>query len=264
MVVKYFAQIDFDLFSEPVFRSLSSNDVRFIYLTAHCSKLSNYVGLFRYPKEIWGYDANVKPVEIDAAIVELERCGLVEYDISTQTLRLVGWFKNLYGPANGNQMKSHIKSFRGLSEVDPGMFCRTVAEFTVASFRKSIHWEPNSPEHSKIGDAFRPFLSTMFFRFGELFTQTLQAEIEESGREARSSIGAVFHLLPGVGDSPVKPFRNGSQTVSEQEKRIKDNKLEEKRKHAEGTIDLGKSGKPTAQAKNSRLAIEARKSQSWT
>lgn len=262
MAVKHYAQIDFDLFSEPVFRSLSSNDVRFIYLTAHCSKLSNYVGLFRYPKEVWSYDANVKPVEIDVAIVELESSGLVEYDMPTQTIRLVGWFKTLNAPANGNQMKGHIKSFRGLSEVDAGMFCRSVAEFTVASFRKSIHWEPNSPDHSKIGDAFRPFLSTMFFRFGDLFTDTLQAEISESGREARGSIEAIFHLLPGVGDSHVKPFRDSSQRVSEQEKITQNTKVEENRKYAETTINRGKLEMPTEQAINSKLAIEARKSQS--
>lgn len=69
MAVKHYAQIDFDLFSDPKFRKLSSNDVRFIYLTAHCSKLSNYLGLFRYPVEIWSYDANVKPVEVQAAIL---------------------------------------------------------------------------------------------------------------------------------------------------------------------------------------------------
>lgn len=262
MAVKYYAQIDFDLFSEPVFRNLSSNDVRFIYLTAHCSKLSNYLGLFRYPKEIWSYDANVKPVEIDVALAELEKSELVEYDVSTQTIRLVGWFKTLNAPVNGNQMKGHIKSFRGLSEVEAGMLCRSVAEFTVSSFGKAIHWELNSPEHIKIGEAFRPFLSTMFFRFGELFVQTLQVEIDESGREAQKLIESVFHLLPGAGESTVKPFRNGFARASEQEKRLEEKKTEEKRKHEKILIDRGKSRAASKQAKESKLAIEARKAQS--
>lgn len=262
MAVKYYAQIDFELFSEPVFRSLSSNDVRFIYLTAHCSKLSNYLGLFRYPREIWSYDANVKPVEIDVAIDELEKNGLVEYDDLTQTLRLVGWFRTLNAPANGNQMKGHIKSFRGLNDLDAGMYCRSVAEFTVSSFGKAIHWDLNSIEHKKIGEAFRPFLSTMFHRFGELFTDILQAEINGSGREAQRSIEAVFHLLPNFGEGSVKPFRNGSARVSEQEIKVDHNRLEQQKKHVEISDVRGRLGRASEPAKESRLAIEARKAQS--
>ncbi|MCK0119231.1 hypothetical protein MWU61_01665 [Loktanella sp. F6476L] len=262
MAVKYYAQIDFDLFSEPVFRNLSSNDVRFIYLTAHCSKLSNYLGLFRYPKEIWSYDANVKPVEIDVAIAELEDSGLVEYDAATQTIRLVDWFKTLNAPANGNQMKGHIKSFRGLSQVDEGMLCRSVADFTVSSFIKAVQWELTSPEHGKINEAFRPFLSSLYFRFGDLFSNTLQAEIDASGRETQRAIEAVFHLLPSIGTGEVKPFRKGCERVSQQEKKEEDRKTKNQRTNPAVTKDQRENSSVSKQAKESKLALEARQMQS--
>lgn len=159
-------------------------------------------------------------------------------------------------------MKGHIKSFRGLNEVDAGMYCRSVAEFTVSSFGKAIHWDQNSTEHRKIGEAFRPFLSTMFHRFGELFIDTLQAEIDQSGREAQNSIEAVFHLLPSFSDSAVKPFRNGSKRVSKHERRREHKKIEEQRKDEELPIAQGRLGKASDPAKESKLAIQARKAQS--
>lgn len=258
MAVKYYAQIDFDLFSDPKFRRLSSNDVRFIYLTAHCSKLSNYLGLFRYPVEVWSYDANVKPVEIRAAVIELQSAGLVEYDHDQQTLRLVGWFYSLNGPDNGNQMKGHIKSFLGLSRCAPEIYCRAVAEFTVASFALALHWDNESPEHRKVNDAFRAFLKPMYFKYGEEFCAVLANEINSFEKGAYAPIQAIFHLLPGDGPDRVKPFRKGFETVSKQEKKEEENKINHTKSNDAPVKKSRPEQRPTPQVLDSRLAKEAR------
>lgn len=262
MAVKYYAQIDFDLFSNPKFRALSSNDIRFIYLSAHCSKLSNYIGLFRYPIEIWSYDANVKPIEIEAAIAELQRCDLIEYDFDQQTLRLVGWFYSLNAPDNGNQMKGHIKSFQGLPFCPPEMFCRAAAEFTVSSFVQALNWEDTSAEHKKVYDAFRSFLKTLFYKYDDDFNTILMEEINHRGKVAYGSIQACYHMLPSDGLQIVKPFRKGLETVSKQEKREDEIKSNEKtidgNMHAVGLVQ----SRASYSVLNSHLAKEARKGNS--
>ncbi len=261
MAVKHYAQIEFDLFSDPKFRGLSSNDVRFIYLTAHCSKLSNYLGIFRYPIEIWSYDSNVKPAEIQAALSELEAKGLVEYDQDTQTLRLIGWFYTLNGPRNGNQMKGHIKSFLGLSRCDPEMLCRSVAEFTVSSFSAASLWENESPEHRKVNDAFRTFLKYLHFKFGTGFGEILENEINASGKDTFGAIQAVFHMLSSGGPSTVEPFRKGFETVSKQEMTGEENTKIQKKTNVVSDGKHVVSASPLSETMNSRLAIEARGSQ---
>ncbi|WP_298257569.1 hypothetical protein [uncultured Litoreibacter sp.] len=258
MAVKYYAQIDFDLFSDPKFRALSSNDVRFIYLTAQCSKLSNYIGLFRYPVEIWSYDANVKPIEIQAAITELQRCELIEYDHDHQALRLIGWFHSLNAPDNGNQMKGHMKSFQGLPAWPAEMFCRAIAEFTVSSFMQTLNWEDLSTEHKKAHSAFRAFLKMIFFKYGDGFNAILMDEINSRGKGAYSSIQACYQMLPSDGLQTVEPFRKGSETVSKQESKADDIKSNHKTLNPNASRKVISHSRPTASVLNSAIAKEAR------
>ncbi|WP_282091226.1 hypothetical protein [Epibacterium ulvae] len=259
MAVKYYAQIDFDLFSNPKYRALSSNDIRYIYLAAHCSKLSNYIGLFRYPVDIWSYDASAKPLEIEAAISELQRCDLIEYDFEYQTLRLVGWFSSLNAPNNGNQMKGHIKSFSGLPTCPPEMFCRAVSEFTVASFKQALSWEDLSPEHKKVHDAFRTFLKAQFFKYGDDFNLILMDEINKRGRVTFGAIQSCYQMLPSEGLHSVQPFRKGIETLSKQEKRKEEKTINQKTINVSPPRNSSVTDKPSSSALNSKIAKQARK-----
>lgn len=258
MAVKYYAQIDFDLFSDPRFRALSSNDVRFIYLTAQCSKLSNYIGLFRYPVEVWSYDANVKPLEVEAAIEELSACGLVDYDFEQQVLRLIGWFYSLYAPENGNQMKGHIKSFQGMSFCPAEMYCQAVSEFTVSSFVQTLQWDELSPEHRKVTQAFRAFLKATFFRYGDSFIDVLLDEVNRSGKSVYGVIQSCFQLLPDDGLEVVKPFRRGSETVLKQERTVDESKINQKNLDLDRRASKQNQPQPLATTVNSRIARDAR------
>ena len=262
MAVKYYAQIDFDLFSNPKYRALSSNDIRYIYLAAHCSKLSNYIGLFRYPVDIWSYDASAKSLEIEAAISELQRCGLIEYDFEYQTLRLVGWFNSLNAPNNGNQMKGHIKSFSGMPACPPEMFCRAVSEFTVSSFIQALSWEDLSPEHKKVHEAFRTFLKAQFFKYGDDFNLILMEEINKRGRVTFGAIQACYQMLPSEGLHVVEPFRKGIETLSKQENRKEEKIIDQKTLNVSSTRKIQPHEKPSSSAFNSTIARQARKERS--
>ena len=229
-------------------------------MTDHCSKFSNYIGLFRYPVDIWSYDACVKPIEIEAAILELRKSNLIEYDADQQTIRLVGWFYSLDAPDNGNQMKGHIKSFQGITFCPPEIFCCAAAEFTVSSFIQTSNWEATSPEHKKAYDAFRSFLKTQFFKYGDDFNTILMNEINSRGKIAYGSIQACYQMLPSDGLQTVEPFRKGFDTVSKQEKKGEENKSKNKNLDAPMQISKVSRAGASESVHNSSLVKEARKS----
>lgn len=259
MAVKYYAQIEFDLISDPRFRQLSTNDVRFVYLSAHCSRFSNYIGLFHYPAAIWSHDANVKEIELYASISELEMAGLLEYNSEQQAVRLSDWFYSLNAPQNGNQMKGHIKSYLGLKNCPPDMLSRSVAEFTVSSFSQVLQWEELSSEHGKVREAFRGFLKTMYFRLGDDFSVILMEEINRSGKATFTSIQSCFHLLPNDGLLAVQPFRKSLGTVPQQKNTLEDHTLSKKEGNAVAAIGQPTGPAPSVEAFNSPLSRAARK-----
>ena len=137
MASRSFVQISFSVFDNAKFRSLSSNDTRFLYLSLLANPFSNYIGLYHLRSDFIPNISHIDPGKINENLDELNQKHLIEYDRKTEFIRLVGWFDKLNGPSSASASKRMIRDFLELENIPKGLFERSSFEFL---FRLSINY----------------------------------------------------------------------------------------------------------------------------
>ncbi len=199
MPARTYAQIECSLKGSKKIRGLSSHKVRWVYLCAHLSDFATYTGVFRYPRPMWAYDAQLDPDGLDDAIAELIEAGLIDYDAEDDFIRIVGWFHKRSGPDNPNRVQSVIADLTGLSELPEAMLQKASAELVCASVKRSLRWTEDSGARSKLYKMLSAFLREVHLEIGDALIVALRSEMEASSAAVQSEIGAIFPPLTITG-----------------------------------------------------------------
>ncbi|MDA8746657.1 hypothetical protein N9M66_00420 [Litoreibacter sp.] len=150
--------------------------------------------MFRYPLSVWADDAALQVSKLEDCISELINVGLIEFDEDEQVVRIVAWFHKKNCPENASRMISLVGDYYASDDSDAGMFCRSVSEFIVGSIRRAQGWKSDSPDWPKLRECFTPFLRQSYQDYGDLFLNSLAAEVLAAGKAVRAEICSLFPL----------------------------------------------------------------------
>ena len=189
-----YAQIDCSLLHSRKYRRLNHLQ-KSAYTSAHLSLLGNFIGIFRYPKASWAYDADISHEEMDEAISAMQQVGLIQYDEDEGFVRIVDWFFKKNAPDNASTMIRMVKDFAELEAPD-AIFLASAAEFAVGSIKRALRWKPDSPDWPKLREAFKLFLKNIQGGFEDDFLQELKTCLEGQSNAVRAEISALLPTLP--------------------------------------------------------------------
>lgn len=216
MPSRTYAQISCSLKGSKKIRGLSSHKTRWAYTCVHLSDYCTYTGLFRYPQHVWAHDAQMTLEEISDSISELTESGLIEFDTEDDFIRIVGWFHKRSGPDNPNRVESIINDLSGMDDVDPVMFCNSVAELTASSVKRSLRWERDGIAQAKLYGSLKQFLSEVFQDHGDQFLSAMNDDLAGMSSTVGTEIRAIFPPPRSVGfEGFGKGYPNPSGTRDE-------------------------------------------------
>ena len=141
MTSRYFSQISFKLMNSPKVRKLSSNDIRYLYISLITNPFTTYIGIYQMRPDILTDFACLKAKQIEPSLIELINAGLIEYDFNSEMVRLIGWFDNVNGPANASVSIRMIKDFLDLEEESHSMLVQGGLEFLTQISKKYERWQ---------------------------------------------------------------------------------------------------------------------------
>ncbi|AGI66994.1 hypothetical protein OAN307_c13010 [Octadecabacter antarcticus 307] len=211
MTSRTYAQIECSLKSSKKVKGLTNHATLWAYLCAHLSDYSTYTGLFRYPLPMWAYDAQLEIPDLELAIAELTRAGLIDYDPEEQFIRIVGWFHKRSGPDNPNRVDSVIADLGGLDNVDDWIFCRTASELMVASVKRSLRWKQEAPGRAQLYASLKVFMAEVYQDHGDGFLEILCEELSSAPATVSLELKAIFPVLHALS---VEPVGKGSGRVT--------------------------------------------------
>lgn len=155
-----YTMIKGEVHMDPMVRSLGENfRARLAYLVIISSPSTPYNGYFYYPYELLKAHSGIDENSIPSAIALLSEAGLIEYDASTDFVRVVGWFYKFYMPDNADHLSKVIKDFLRDPLPRNAMSARCVAEFFVGAlvrakaFKRDRKNTANFYAHLQIGVA---------------------------------------------------------------------------------------------------------------
>ena len=202
MASRSFVQLSFRVLDNAKFRSLSSNDTRFLYLSLLANPFSNYIGLYHLRSDFIPNISHIDPGKINENLEELTQESLIEYDRQTEFIRLVGWFDKLNGPSSASASKRMIRDFLELENIPKGLFERSSLNFL---FRLSINYRNWKDRNSILGEA-----HTLFERLDALWDG--QSSIYQSQiflKEERYTQNCLKDLISEIKVSSLEPSSKG-------------------------------------------------------
>lgn len=196
MGIRPFAQINCSILGSQKLKKCDY-PTKWAYFCTLCSKVGNYMGVFKYPLAMWADDACMSADALRREISRLEGLDLIQCDDDEEIVRIIG-FHRQRTPENARHMISIMRDFR--NEVLEGPTCKTIwssaiAEFVVACFQRKQRWKTDSPEHALLVKEVEPFLHTVWDELGETFLEALASEMVEAGVAVQRELKGTFHVL---------------------------------------------------------------------
>ncbi len=190
-------------------KQLKSADVdavaKVAYLAAYTSKTSSYEGLFEYPLLVMADDINETPQRTRTAIERLIDRGLVEYDLTSEWIRLIGWNRSPNCPQNPSVALKRITDLVESGCPDVGMLCRTFAELAIKVFERSEGWNSRDEKYRRMYSALTDRVRQFNFDYDQEFHAALIVELSHYPRsvrhQTRMAIPTIDIELPADGRS---------------------------------------------------------------
>lgn len=115
------------------------------------SSLVTYTGHFHLPLPVFAHDSMIPQDELLAGLDDLSEVGLIEFDKTTEIVRLVGWFNERRTPENLNFLKCLVRIYEQDHLPRDEIMARSISELTLAVLRKSRKLKVNktNPEASR-------------------------------------------------------------------------------------------------------------------
>lgn len=145
-----FTMLSTDLRRDPKWRTLESHKVaRLAYLSFMTSSLISFTGHFHLPLAVFTYESMIPRQDLLDALKTLQGADLVEFDQTTEFVRIVGWFDQRRTPCNANRLKAALKNYKQPHLPTDAMTARSLAELSVAALIRSISFKADTEESRK-------------------------------------------------------------------------------------------------------------------
>lgn len=206
MARKDFAMISTTL---PYSRKYRAGSVlaKLVYNHLHISSSMNYLGVFRYQDVVLAHEIDITLDELEAALKELADNSLIELHKEYEVIRIIGWFHKANGATNASHASKLINDFCDLDIPECGAYFKAIAEFTVATLKRSLKWKRDA---ENLRADLKPLLLTLIRDHGEAFAIPMLDEIKQVGETLQFEIHSLIpNLLEYERDTLSTPCTTG-------------------------------------------------------
>lgn len=206
MARKDFAMISTSLPYSKKYRALPVL-AKLVYNHLHYSSAMNYLGVCQLQDVVLAHEIDIPVDDLNAALVQIAQCGLIELHEDHEIIRIIGWFHQANGATNASHASKLITDFGTLEFSDNGLFLNAVAEFSVATLKRGLKWKKDA---ENLRTDLRPLLNTLLKDHGEAFAIPLLVEINRVGQTLQGEIHALVPSLSQYeGDTLSTPCPTG-------------------------------------------------------
>lgn len=202
MAYMEFTMLSTELRRDPRWRRLKEHDkARLTFLSLFPTSLVDFTGYFHLPLEVFMYESMISEQDVLEAFATLQAVGLIEYDETTEFLRIVGWFSQRQTPCNAKYLKSVLKNYKLPHLPNDWMTARSLAELSIAALIRSRRFladtDASRAHKGMYVGSMCKFIEDSILKMPDL-PHALMAEFERADPEYRVFFDEVATMVPGL------------------------------------------------------------------